>query len=146
MADTMTLFRGGVWSGWSIRALGRSLSALPSPNRSCSRETQTLTGGDVLPGFPLRLRKLFTLLHEELEPNLRKTSPHDPGRDRQTFFDDRAFVERGGANFESADPIIDQVALVIDQLFEVASRPPIETDEQLKGWARLRPLDRLHDM
>jgi Uma2 family endonuclease len=58
-------FSSGSRLVWVVDPRTRSIAVYTSPAKPIVRkETQTLTGGDVLPGFRLPLKKLFTLLDE----------------------------------------------------------------------------------
>ncbi len=60
-------FNSGCRLVWVVNPRTRTVAVYTSPAKPIVlKETQTLTGGDVLPGFRLPLKKLFTLLDEEL--------------------------------------------------------------------------------
>jgi Uma2 family endonuclease len=58
-------FASGCRLVWVVDPRTRTIAVYTSPDNSIDlKETQTLTGGDVLPGFRLPLKKLFSLLDE----------------------------------------------------------------------------------
>ncbi|MSR56691.1 MAG: Uma2 family endonuclease [Planctomycetaceae bacterium] len=59
-------FKAGVELVWFVYPKSRTVESFTAPD-TCRTltETQTLTGGDVLPGFKLKLRELFSKLDEE---------------------------------------------------------------------------------
>jgi len=60
-------FNSGCRLVWVVAPRTQTIAVYTSPAKPIVlKETQTLTGGDVLPGFRLPLKKLFTLLDEEL--------------------------------------------------------------------------------
>jgi len=60
-------FNSGCRLVWVVAPRSKTIAVYTSPAKPIVlKETQTLTGGDVLPGFRLPLKKLFTLLDEEL--------------------------------------------------------------------------------
>ncbi len=62
-------FRAGVRLLWEVDPEGRTVSAYTAPDQSVTLDhTQTLDGGDVLPGFTLRLCDLFGELDEQAGP------------------------------------------------------------------------------
>jgi Uma2 family endonuclease len=59
-------FNSGCRLVWVVDPRTRTVAIYTSPAKpTVLKETQTLTGGDVLPGFRLPLKKLFTVLDEE---------------------------------------------------------------------------------
>jgi Uma2 family endonuclease len=58
-------FASGCRLVWFVDPRARTVTVYTSPAKPITlTEKQTLTGGDVLPGFRLPLRKLFALLEE----------------------------------------------------------------------------------
>jgi Uma2 family endonuclease len=58
-------FASGCRLVWFVDPRKRTVAVYDSPDTfTVLTEKNTLTGGDVLPGFKLRLRNLFALLNE----------------------------------------------------------------------------------
>jgi Uma2 family endonuclease len=58
-------FKAGVELVWYVDPRTRTVQVFTAPNKSeMLKENQTLTGGTVLPGFKLKLRKLFAELDD----------------------------------------------------------------------------------